>query len=111
VSDAEEDEDDLLVRRSDEDGLEDEAYRTFLERQVGADLKELITLDDDDGPTRVPAAEPEAEVEATEEKKKKKKDKKRKRAETEETGAQAKEDADRDFLMKSVPRHLRMTVC
>jgi protein KRI1 len=111
VSDAEEDEDDLLVRRPDEDGLEDEAYRTFLERQVGTDLKGLITLDDDDGPTRVPAAEPEAEVEATEEKKKKKKDKKRKRAETEETGTQAKEDADRDFLMKSVPRSFQSAAC
>jgi protein KRI1 len=111
VSDAEEDEDDLLVRRPDEDGLEDEAYRTFLERQVGADLKGLITLDDD-GPTRVSAAEPEAEVEATEEKKKKKKkDKKRKRAETEETGTQAKEDADRDFLMKSVPRSFQSAAC
>jgi protein KRI1 len=97
-----EEEDDLLVPREkarDELDHEEEEYREFLEREVGQDLRELVTLD------APPAAATEGAAEEAEEdgekKKKRKKDKKKKG----EAPRASKEDDDQEFLIKSVSSH------
>ena len=90
-----EDDDDFLVPREktkDEIEREEEEYRQFLEREVGEDLKEIVTLETgtlagaDD-------SDVEVKVEGKEEKKRKKKDTKEKKN---------KEAEDQEFLMKCV---------
>lgn len=93
----EDDEDDLLVPRSrtrDEVELEEEEYKTFLEREVGEELRQLVTVDIDGGVDSAPAYST-----GKDERKKKKATKV---AETSERKGQTrpKEDEDHEFLIK-----------
>lgn len=91
---AEEEEDDLLVPREktkDELEQEEEEYQEFLEREVGQDLKELITVEEG---SSVLATE---EVEDSKKAKKEKKTKKSK-----EKTTKNKVEDDQEFLMKYV---------
>ncbi|KIM64022.1 hypothetical protein SCLCIDRAFT_1213853 [Scleroderma citrinum Foug A] len=92
----EDDEDDLLVPRSrtrDEVELEEEEYKTFLEREVGEELRQLVTVDQDGGVDSAPA-----HGIGKDERKKKKA---AKVAETSERKGQTrpKEDEDHEFLI------------
>jgi protein KRI1 len=118
----EDSDDDLLVPRGktkDEADLEEEEYREFLEREVGQDLKELITLDEPSGARRPTMEDGDGDgdeavangEETKKERKARKKEKKRREKEKEQKGKEAasqgsqkqnKEDQDREFLMKSV---------
>jgi protein KRI1 len=116
----EDSDDDLLVPRGktkDEADLEEEEYREFLEREVGQDLKELITLDEPSSARRPTVEDGDGDEavangeETKEERKARKKGKKRREKEKEQKGKEAasqgsqkqnKEDQDREFLMKLV---------
>lgn len=94
-----EDEDELLVPREktkDELEREEEEYRAFLEREVGQDLKTLVTIEGDS--VKV------GDGDGIEEGKKKKKGKKERIKEKEASQGQAprksKEEEDHEFLMK-----------
>lgn len=98
------DDDFLIPREKTKDELEreEEEYKAFLEREVGEDLRGLVTIDDEDGVIGVVGGE---ELEAQEEsgkkdKKKKKKDKKEKGKAKEDRKSKAEED--QEFLMKYV---------
>ncbi|TFY50735.1 hypothetical protein EVJ58_g10912, partial [Rhodofomes roseus] len=99
----EEDEDDgFLVPREktkDETEREEEEYRQFLEREVGADLKEIVTLD-----TGVAGGleEPELEPEIKEEGKEKKKKKKKEETKGKGKGQESKEEQDQEFLINYI---------
>lgn len=92
---ADSEEDDLLVPREktkDELEREDEEYKEFLEREVGEDLRNLVTVE-----------ESEVIVEEEEETgKRKKKDKKDKKKGKEKEGRKSKTEEDHEFLMKCV---------
>ncbi len=84
-------EDDLLVLREktkDEIEKEEEEYRAYLQREVGEDLSELITIEPDSGV---------GAVQAEEEERPKKKGKKEKK--TAKSG-KSKQDEDQEFLLK-----------
>ena len=88
--DADSDTDGLLVPREktkDEIEQEEEEYRRFLQREVGKDIGDLITIDE--GIERV-HEEGEGETRVTNKSKKKKKTK----------GKKEKEQSDHEFLMK-----------
>jgi protein KRI1 len=88
------DEDDLLVPREktkDELEREEEEYQEFLKREVGQDLRELITVDEESSALL---------VEELEEVNKKKKVKKPKKSEAKSGKSKAEED--QDFLLKCV---------
>jgi protein KRI1 len=103
----EDEENELLQLREktrDEAEQEEDEYRAFLEREVGADLRGLISLDDGVAEPKA-APEPEGEPESKEERKKRKKEEKKKekkKAAQAGTGVKSKEDEDRDFLIKSL---------
>lgn len=83
----------LVPREKTKDQLEreEEEYRAYLEKEVGSDLKDLITVEKvDDGLTQV---EKSSDVEVDSKKKKKKKKSK-------ESKAKSKEQEDHEFLMK-----------
>ena len=93
------DDDDLLVPREktkDEVEREEEEYQEFLQREVGHDLKDLITVDADENAPVV------AETEGpTSDKAEKKKRKKANKEEKEKSG-KSKEDEDQQFLLECV---------
>ncbi|KAH9833455.1 KRI1-like family C-terminal-domain-containing protein [Rhodofomes roseus] len=104
----EEDEDDgFLVPREktkDETEREEEEYRQFLEREVGADLKEIVTLDTGTaggGEEAEPEPEPEPEVKE-EGKEKSKKKKKKEEAKGKGKGKESKEEQDQEFLINYI---------
>ena len=85
-------EDDLLVPREktkDELEREEEEYQEFLKREVGTDLRELITIEE--GSSSLLLEEPEVEKKGKREKKSKKSKEKSKKSKAEE---------DQEFLMK-----------
>lgn len=86
--------DDFLIPREktkDEIEREEEEYRAFLEREVGDDLKEIVTLD-------VPG-DAEMKVEESAEEQQEKKKKKRK---SEGQLKKSEAEGDQEFLMKCV---------
>ncbi|KAK0459472.1 KRI1-like family C-terminal-domain-containing protein [Desarmillaria tabescens] len=88
---AERDDDDLLVPREktkDEQEEEEEEYRDFLQREVGGDLKDLITIRDSEDGDREPKQEDTP-------KKSKKKSKKT-------ANKKSKEEEDQKFLMNYI---------
>lgn len=94
----EEDADALLIPRektTDELEREEGDYRAFLEREVGADLAELVTVEAD-------GAEASVGAKGDENKTKKSKRAKGKAKETEHQTAGTRQDADQEFLMKFV---------
>lgn len=98
VEDGDDDNDFLVPREKTKDEIEreEEEYRAFLEREVGPDLAEIITVEDG-------AAEADGVVdggEDGEELKKKKKSKKGKA--TKVQSGKSKQDEDQEFLMKCV---------
>ena len=89
---ADSDDDDLLVLREkskDELEREDEEYHSFLQREVGDDLPNLITVEP--GMVNVPDAE---------------EPKKKKRKKEKSQSKKGKEETDQEFLMKYVPQYL-----
>lgn len=87
----------LVPREKTKDELEreEEDYRAFLEKEVGSDLDDLITVEK--------AAEKSSDVEGDAEKKKKKK-------KSQESKAKSKEQEDHEFLMRyavSISNHTR----
>lgn len=95
------DDDGLLIPREKTKGeqeREEEEYRAFLEREVGTDLRELVTID-----AREDTKEDEAPLAVGDEekKKKKKKTKSKEGKAVKETGKSRQED-DQEFLMKYV---------
>ncbi|KAL0955705.1 hypothetical protein HGRIS_001925 [Hohenbuehelia grisea] len=95
--DGDDDDDDLLVPRSktkDEIELEEEEYRAFLEREVGPDLKNLVTVDADTALRQDDAVEPSSS--------KKKKKKKSKAAKGDGAPKISKEEEDKEFLMNYI---------
>ena len=91
-----EDEDDILVPREktkDELEQEEEEYQEFLKREVGTDLKELITVEE--GSSALLTEEPETDKKAKKEKKTKK---------SKEMSKKSKTEQDQEFLMKYVLR-------
>ncbi|EIN06607.1 Krr1-domain-containing protein [Punctularia strigosozonata HHB-11173 SS5] len=102
ADDASEEENDLLVPREktkDEIEKDEEDYRAWLQREVGADLRELVTVepgDDEVGEGPVEEAEEEGKN-----KKKNKKDKSKKDGARKVVKAKSasKEDADQQFLL------------
>ena len=91
------DEDDLLVPREktkDEIEREEEEYRAFLEREVGQDLAEIITVDEGQGEASSAGVKEEEEKAESKKKKKGKKEK--------EKSGKTKQDDDQEFLMKCV---------
>lgn len=100
--DQDEDEDELLIPREktkDEVEREEEEYREFLEREVGQDLRTLVTIEPGEG-TRVEGAD--AEGEGRKKKKGKKERKKEKEGMPGTVKAKSKEEEDQEFLMKYV---------
>lgn len=96
-----EDDYDFLVPREktkDEAEREEEEYRQFLEREVGEDLKDIVTLE-----TSELGGDEASEVEVKAEGKEKKKKKKKKKQIKEK---KSKEEADQEFLLKYVGIHL-----
>ena len=92
------DDDNLLVLREktkDELEKEEEEYKAFLEREVGYDLKELITVEDQQEGS---AAIGEEDAVEDGDKSKKKKHKKEKKAKAK--GSTSKEDEDQQFLLE-----------
>ncbi|KAH8103625.1 KRI1-like family C-terminal-domain-containing protein [Cristinia sonorae] len=90
------DDDDLLVLREktkDEIEREEEEYKEFLEREVGEDLKELITVTA--GQEKEVSVEDVEEESSKAEKKRVKKEKKK----SKEKGGKSKEDEDQQFLL------------
>jgi protein KRI1 len=104
----EEDEDEFLIPREkikDDAEMEEEEYRAFLEREVGGELKDLVTVE----AGQVNIIEGEKVDESKEERKKgdedqsgkDKKKKKKKKGDTSGVKAsKSKEEADQEFLMK-----------
>lgn len=88
----------LREKTKDEVEKEEEEYKEFLEREVGHDLHELITVagDEDVGVSEVKEEE-EEEGATKEERKKARKDKKRKAKDI-----KRKEDQDQQFLFECV---------
>lgn len=88
----------LLVPREktkDELDMEEEEYKDWLEREVGEDLRQLVTID--------AAAMPSEEAGAEDIEKKQKKGKKERKAEKEGKGTKAsKEESDQQFLLECV---------
>lgn len=103
--DASEEEDDLLVPREktrDEIEKDEEDYRAWLQREVGADLRELVTVEPVGNEVEVgPVEEPEEEGKK---KKKKKKDKSKEEGAEKDVRAKSasKEDVDQQFLLEYV---------
>ncbi|KAH9915495.1 KRI1-like family C-terminal-domain-containing protein [Fomitopsis serialis] len=92
----EDEEDDFLVPREktkDEVEREEEEYRDFLQREVGDDLREIVTLD---AGAATNGAEGEVKVEEGKEKKKKKKKKE------DAKGHKNKDEEDQEFLMNYI---------
>lgn len=92
------DDDDLLVPREktkDEIEREEEEYQEFLQREVGHDLKDLITVDADESAPIV--VETEASTSHETEKKKKKASK-----EGKAKSEKSKEEEDQQFLLECV---------
>ncbi|RPD57542.1 Krr1-domain-containing protein [Lentinus tigrinus ALCF2SS1-7] len=88
-------EDDFLVLREktkDEIEKEDEEYRAYLQREVGEDLSELITIEREAGEGAQQPEEPEGE------KPKKKSKKEKKKAKS----GKSKQDEDQEFLMNYI---------
>lgn len=98
---APDDEDDILVLREktrDEQELEEEEYRTFLEREVGDDLHALVSDDEVQG--HVPSRDdPHAKETPGKEKKKQKK---RTDHVGHVAGTKSQEESHQDFLMKYI---------
>ncbi|KAF7798812.1 hypothetical protein EIP86_010038 [Pleurotus ostreatoroseus] len=98
--DAEDDDDFLIPREKTKDELEreEEEYKEFLQREVGEDLKGLITVEEGDF---LNDAEDEAESSQQEKKqaKEKKRDKKDKKAKKSE---RSKKEEDQEFLMNYI---------
>lgn len=105
----EDDDDGLLVPREktkDEQEREEEEYRAFLEREVGTDLRELVTVD-----AREDAEENEGEAAVGDEdkqKKKKKKKSKEGKVSKETTSGKSRQEDDQEFLMKYIYPRLLM---
>ncbi|KAG5650999.1 hypothetical protein H0H81_010258 [Sphagnurus paluster] len=94
------DEDNLLIPREktqDEREMEEEEYRAFLEREVGGDLRELVTTEAAEEEVKV---EEQTEVIEDEEGKKKKKKKKSKNSEAQVV--KSKQESDQEFLMNYI---------
>ncbi|THH23243.1 hypothetical protein EUX98_g7935 [Antrodiella citrinella] len=94
---SDDDEDDLLVLREktkDEVEREEEEYKDFLQREVGQDLKELITISGDDEPGSVHAEDVGEEKSKKEEKKAK-----REKMKDKGTAKPSKDEDDRQFLL------------
>ena len=94
---APDDEDDILVLREktrDEQELEEEEYRVFLEREVGDDLHALISDDEVQG--HVPSRDDPHVKETPREKKKQKRTGHVRHA----AGTKSQEESHQDFLMK-----------
>ncbi|KAK0197362.1 KRI1-like family C-terminal-domain-containing protein [Armillaria mellea] len=90
--DADRDDDDLLVPREkskDELEEEEEEYRDFLQREVGTDLKELVTIHDSEGVVKQELEQGGAP-------------KKSKRKSTGATSNKSKEDENQEFLMNYI---------
>ena len=103
------DEDDLLVPREktkDELQREEEEYQEFLRREVGEDLHQLITVDQDVIGIReeAPAGGGDDNGKKTKKRKDKGKEREKGRSKTEE-----KEKEDQEFLMKCVPPETSLT--
>jgi protein KRI1 len=94
--DGDEDDGFLVPREKSKDEIlqEEEEYRAFLEREVGDDLADLVTVEEGGGV--FVAGDEEEEEEETNEKRKKKRRKKEK-----ESG-EAKKQKDQEFLVKFV---------
>ena len=76
----------LREKTKDEIEKEEEEYRAYLQREVGGDLADIITVD----------AESDPQPEEDERPKKKSKKEKKEKA----TGKKTKQDDDQEFLMK-----------
>lgn len=103
--DGDKDEDDgLLVPREktkDEREREEEEYRAFLEREVGEELKDLVTVDESGLVLDNPEGE-DGDIEVKDGENKMKKKKKEKAVQD----TKPKGEADQEFLMKSVVHSL-----
>lgn len=99
-SDAEDDDDFLVPREKTKDEIEreEEEYRQFLEREVGEDLKEIVTLE-----TGALGGDATGDDEVKEEGQEKKKKKKKKKEAKEK---KSKEEEDQEFLLKCVSIYL-----
>ncbi|KAJ8076653.1 Kinetochore protein Spc24 [Marasmius tenuissimus] len=98
--DGEDEGDDFLVPREktkDEQEQEEEEYRTFLERNVGTDLKDLVTVDPNTISWDAKGDATTSKTVGDEGKKKKKKSK-----DVNNDKKQSKEEADQDFLMNYI---------
>lgn len=111
------DDDDLLIPRAhtrDEKELEEEEYKAFLEREVGEDLRNLVSVDTSEAigtSEHVETVGGDGDKKSEGKKKKGKKEREKEReARDEVQGKKAtkkrdkksKEEADREFLMKCV---------
>jgi protein KRI1 len=104
----EDDDDGLLIPREkskDEQEREEEEYRAFLEREVGGDLRGLVTVDAND----VKEEEGESGDEGAKKKKKKKKTKDGK-ASKETTSGKSRQEDDQEFLMKWIRSYISQFV-
>ncbi|KAG6861693.1 hypothetical protein C0995_013262 [Termitomyces sp. Mi166 len=105
--DAVEDEvEDFLVLRGktkDEQELEEEEYREFLEREVGGDLRQLVDVQSEEHPL-VSAVEerPVSGLDTGKEKKKKKQKAKEGKAAKETSSTKSKQESDQEFLMNYI---------
>ncbi|KAF8070380.1 KRI1-like family C-terminal-domain-containing protein [Lyophyllum atratum] len=98
------DEDTLLVPREktqDEQELEEEEYRSFLEREVGGDLRELVVADID-ADAKGNAASEVAQQDGEQGKKKKKKKTKDGEASRDILPAKSRQESDQEFLMNYI---------
>ena len=111
------DDDDLLIPRSrtcDEIELEEEEYKAFLEREVGEDLHNLVTVDTNEAVGVSGDVKTVEDGDQKHEVKKKKKGKKEREKEKEKkddvhcekalkkSDKKSKEETDKEFLMKYV---------
>lgn len=99
----EDQDDDFLVLREktkDEQELEEEQYREFLEREVGGDLRELVDIQSEERP--VVSTVEEVPVNAAKKEKEKKNKQKAKQGKTskENPSTESKRESDQEFLMK-----------
>ncbi|TFK74652.1 Krr1-domain-containing protein [Pluteus cervinus] len=109
-----EDDDDLLILREktkDEIEREEEEYRQYLEREVGSDLDELVTVEPISEPAKQDNVGADGEEEGEEDRDKKKKKKKKKKGKEKEVIAESsggpvkkktKEEEDHEFLMNYI---------
>ncbi|PIL32876.1 hypothetical protein GSI_04994 [Ganoderma sinense ZZ0214-1] len=104
VEGADEDVDFLVPREKTKDEIEreEEEYRAFLEREVGQDLAEIITVEDDAGVVGGIGGEDEEGEEEKPKKKKKSKTEKGKSKETKAKAGKSKQDEDQEFLMNYI---------